>query len=327
MCWAGPSPFSKTINVDWTGHGDFTKLQDAINSVPINNQQWVLINLRPGSYREQVTVDRPFISLQGEGPDNTMVEYSSGGGIFICTFSVMADNFVAKRISFKGNVHLSLITPVLAYNFCSCYQNNYNSPLVEEDNPRKQAVAVRVRADKVAFYECQFIGVQDTLLDDSGRHFYHSCVIKGCVDFICGSGQSRFENCTLEVNGNEQHVTVGYITAQARAKPNDTNGFVFIHCTVSGSGKVYLGRPWGSNARVLFYQSYLGANVLPKAWDAWTHENQVADITFAESGCSGPGSNESKRVPWEKKLSDKELTMLTSMSFIDGAGWVEQLPL
>lgn len=52
-----------------------------------------------------------------------------------------------------------------------------------------------------------------------------------------------------------------------------------------------------------------------------------ADITFAESGCSGPGSNESKRVPWEKKLSDKELNMLTSMSFIDGAGWVEQLPL
>lgn len=51
MCWAGPAPFSKTINVDWTGHGDFTKLQDAINSVPINNQQWVLINLRPGSYR------------------------------------------------------------------------------------------------------------------------------------------------------------------------------------------------------------------------------------------------------------------------------------
>lgn len=54
--------------------------------------------------REQVTVDRPFISLQGEGPDNTMVEYSSGGGIFICTFSVMADNFVAKRISFKVNM-------------------------------------------------------------------------------------------------------------------------------------------------------------------------------------------------------------------------------
>lgn len=51
MCWAGPAPFSKTINVDWTGHGDFTKLQDAINSVPINNQQWVLINLRPGNYR------------------------------------------------------------------------------------------------------------------------------------------------------------------------------------------------------------------------------------------------------------------------------------
>lgn len=48
-------------------------------------------------------MDRPFISLRGEGTDNTMVEYSSGGGIFNGTFSVMADNFLAKRISFKVN--------------------------------------------------------------------------------------------------------------------------------------------------------------------------------------------------------------------------------
>ncbi|XXG59231.1 hypothetical protein AAC387_Pa04g1349 [Persea americana] len=266
MCWAGPAAFSKTINVDWAGHGDFTKLQDAINSIPKNNQQWVLINLGPGNYRERVTVDRPFISLRGEGTDNTMVEYSSGGGIFNGTFSVMADNFVAKRISFK---------------------NNYNRPLVEEYNPRKQAVAVRVRADKVAFYECQFIGVQDTLLDDSGRHFYHSCVIKGCIDFICGSGQSRFENCRLQINGNEQHVPVGYITAQARANPYDTNGFVFIRCTVTGSGNVYLGRPWGSHARVLFYQSYLGANVLPKGWNAWTRENQVSGLEGIKQSAMG----------------------------------------
>lgn len=57
----------------------------------------------------------------------------------------------------------------------------------------RQAVAARVRADKVAFYNCSFISVQDTLWDDSGRHLYQSCYIKGSVDYIFGAGQSHFE--------------------------------------------------------------------------------------------------------------------------------------
>lgn len=56
-----------------------------------------------------------------------------------------------------------------------------------------QAKAVRIHADKCAFFDCGFLGVQDTLNDDSGRHYYHNCYIQGGVDFIYGNGQSIFE--------------------------------------------------------------------------------------------------------------------------------------
>lgn len=55
------------------------------------------------------------------------------------------------------------------------------------------AVAAKISGDKVALYRCGFMGVQDTLWDVSGRHYYKLCSIRGAVDFIMGSGQTIYE--------------------------------------------------------------------------------------------------------------------------------------
>lgn len=60
-------------------------------------------------------------------------------------------------------------------------------------NPITQAVAAMISGDKCVFYRCAFIGLQDTLWDVSGRHYFKFCVIKGGIDFIFGSGQSIYE--------------------------------------------------------------------------------------------------------------------------------------
>lgn len=46
-------------------------------------------------------------------------------------------------------------------------------------------------------------------------------------------------------------------------------------------------------------------------------------LTFAEYGCYGPGSDTTHRVKWEKKLSFDTMEQLTSMGFIDSDGWVQ----
>ena len=55
------------------------------------------------------------------------------------------------------------------------------------------AVAAWILGDKSAFYNCSFIGFQDTLADMLGRHYYKGCYIEGVVDFIFGYGQSIYE--------------------------------------------------------------------------------------------------------------------------------------
>uniref|UniRef100_A0A2K2C6N9 pectinesterase n=1 Tax=Populus trichocarpa TaxID=3694 RepID=A0A2K2C6N9_POPTR len=81
------------------------------------------------------------------------------------------------------------------------------------------AVAAMVTGDKTAFYQCGFAGVQNTLLDDGGRHYFKRCSIQGAVDFIFVSGQSIYEDCSIQALG-------GFIPAQGRTNPNDANGFL-----------------------------------------------------------------------------------------------------
>ncbi|KAL3620026.1 hypothetical protein CASFOL_034938 [Castilleja foliolosa] len=297
------------INVDPTRRSSFSTIQSAIDCVPSDNQKWILITVKAGVYKEQVNIpkDKPFIYLKGEGIKKTKVIWGAHDTMLTsATFTSMADNIVVSGITFV---------------------NSYNYPPKKiGGSPVKQAVAARIVGDKSAFYECSFLGYQDTLLDDKGRHFFKRCRIEGVVDFIFGRGQSIYEKCSISMIGMNPNST-GYIAAQARDTPDDDSGFVFKHCNVTGKGNIYLGRAWKSYSRVIYYNSFFSENVVPQGWDVWDfagHENQ---LTFAEHDCKGPGSDKSERVGWEKKLTLEELKSFISKSYIDSDGWMHKLPL
>ncbi|XP_077212785.1 putative pectinesterase 66 [Tasmannia lanceolata] len=308
-CWKhveGGVAVAKTIVVDLNGRGNFKSIQAAIDSIPANNSQWIRIKVNSGIYMEKVTIpmDKPFILLEGSGNSHTIIDWGASATTeSSATFRVDASDFVAKAIGFKNG-----------YN---CHGHS--------SHPIKQAVAALIYGDKLSFYDCSFIGFQDTLFDDSGRHYFKNCYIEGAIDFISGYGQSIYESCRLNVVVNSS-LACGYLTAQGRLQPTDSNGFVFKYCNITGTGKVYLGRAWGPFARVLFYQTFMSDVVIPVGWDAWVAKEHVDTITFAENGCTGPGSNLSGRVTWEKSLTKAELDQLTSMSFINSDGWIEQQP-
>jgi pectinesterase len=48
--------------------------------------------------------------------------------------------------------------------------------------------------DRVAYYNCSFVSIQDTLSDLTGRHFFSNCVIQGTIDFIFGYNKSLFHD-------------------------------------------------------------------------------------------------------------------------------------
>ncbi|PKA54673.1 putative pectinesterase 29 [Apostasia shenzhenica] len=177
-----------------------------------------------------------------------------------------------------------------------------------------------VLGDRASFYSCSFVGVQDTLCDLQGRHYFKDCMIQGAVDFVYGYGQTIYEDCYL--------VTVpglpvpGWVTANGRSGPDQPGGFVFKNCWLYGGSKVYLGRAWGSYSRVIFYNTNMSDIVVPQGWDSWLTPDKGANTTYGEAGCTGPGSNGQFRVPWEKKLSPDAVQQFTDITYVDPEGWL-----
>ncbi|KAK1316000.1 putative pectinesterase 29 [Acorus calamus] len=252
-----------TYIVDLNGSGQYKTIQEAINAVPDNNNKWYKILIKRGLYREKVKIPptKPFILMEGEGSRQTTIEwsdYASNGHMTTnfntetsATFTLQADNFVAKYITFK---------------------NGYN--LGEgQKQPMAQALAAVVDGDKASFYSCGFVGVQDTLFDGNGRHYYRDCYIEGAMDFIFGFAKTVFERCHLHSTAGDWGG--GYLTAQGRGSDSDTGGYVFKYCIVTGTGLTYLGRAWGSHARVVFYKSQFSVSIAPAGWNAWNQKDSV----------------------------------------------------
>ncbi|OAY63608.1 putative pectinesterase 11, partial [Ananas comosus] len=222
------------IRVDQSGRGDFTKIQDAIDSVPSGNSNATFILVEPGIYNEKVMVpvDKPLITLSGTNAYSTIITWNEPWtNVQAPTVSIMASDFVGKYLTI---------------------QNTFG--------PGAQAVALRVSGDRAAFYACRFISFQDTVLDDAGRHYYKNCYIEGATDVICGDGKALFEKCHLHsvsTNG-------GALTAQRRGTAAEDTGYSFVGCKVTGVGKMILGRPWGLYSRVVFANTYMTNAVLPR---------------------------------------------------------------
>ncbi|KAG2288047.1 hypothetical protein Bca52824_047651 [Brassica carinata] len=204
--------YHQQVFVDQSGHANFTKIQRLL----IRSQSTTAIG--PSS-----TLQPAFTVIVGAGKRKTTVEWGDHDSVAQSpTFATVADNTVVKSLTF-----------VNTYNFPNKGKVNRN--------PRIPAVAALINGDKCAFYSVGFSGVQDTLWDADGRHFFHLCTIQGAVDFIFGNGQSIYKKCVINVLGATLKPGVaGYITAQGRTNPYDASGFVFTDNLVHGTGKAFL---------------------------------------------------------------------------------------
>ncbi|KAJ6322227.1 hypothetical protein OIU77_012156 [Salix suchowensis] len=293
---------NRTIKVDINGDGDFTSVQEAINAVPKNNSQWIIIHLRKGVYREKIHIpkNKPYIFMRGNGKGRTAIVWSqsSANNKASATFTVEAPNFVAFGISFKNE-----------------------APTGTAFTSQNQSVAAFVGADMAAFYHCGFYSTHNTLFDYKGRHYYDNCYIQGSIDFIFGRGRSIFNSCEVFVIADMRVDILGSITAHNRESEDDS-GFVFIKGKFYGIGNVYLGRAKGAYSRVVFAKSYLSKTIAPKGWTSWSYAGNTENLFQAEYKCHGPGADSENRAPWSKQLTEEEAQTFMSIDFIDGKEWL-----
>lgn len=277
------------------GSGDFKTVQQAVDRLPENNTQRVVLQIKPGVYREQVRISagKRYLTFRGEDPGTT-----------ILTFRISAQE--------AGNTRLAFSTSIGADDFRAeniTFENSFGTG--------SQAVALFVDADRAEFRNCRFLGWQDTLFVNGARHFFKDCYIEGHVDFIFGSASAVFENCTIHSKGT------GYVTAHYRTSDDEKTGFVFVRSRLTGENVdqgVYLGRPWRPYARVVFIECWLGEHIRPEGWDNWRDPAREKTAWFAEYKSTGPGANANARVAWSKQLTAAEAAVFSRDRFFSSSG-------
>ncbi len=288
------------------GSGQYTSVRAAIDAAPqlthAGAGHWTIF-VKAGIYREIVYIQREkrFISLVGEDAERTTItfdlfnDFPAADGKPIATFRTPtvyldADDFTVENITFANTAGAA----------------------------KGQALAIRVDGDRAIFRRCRFLGWQDTILVNRGRHYFEDCYIAGSTDFIFGGATAYFERCTIHAAGS------GYLTA-ASTPDFAPYGFVFAHCKITGESpavKTYLGRPWRDYAQTVFLFTEMSAHVRPEGWDNWKKPYAEKVSHYSEYGSTGPGANDAARVKWAKPLTEKEARTLTPKKVLGGSdGW------
>ncbi|KAM5350750.1 hypothetical protein ACJ41O_007255 [Fusarium nematophilum] len=133
-----------------------------------------------------------------------------------------------------------------------------------------------------------------------GNAFFHDSIIAGQTDFLYGFGTAYIERSTLSLRN-----CGGGITAWKGTNTTFTNKYgVYIdrsqviasNYTISQKivGKCALGRPWNSQHRSIFMDSYFDASINPAGYIIWNSATPRLDnYTFMATWKDyGPGYNE-----------------------------------
>lgn len=276
------------ITVAADGSGEFTTVQDAVNSIRAYMADTTYMFIKNGVYHEKVIIPSWVTNLymKGESVDKTVITWNDHANIRnmgtfrTYTIWVLGTGFTAEDITFENNAE-----------------------------QLGQAVAVHVDGDRAVFRHCRLLGNQDTLLtaNQESRQYYEDCYIEGTTDFIFGPATAWFEGCHIHSKKNS------YITA-ASTVADHRYGYVFDRCTLTadeGVTRVYLGRPWRAYAATLFMNCYLGDHILPEGWHNWDNPANEATARYAEYNNSGPGASPATRVSWSRQLTAAEAATYT----------------
>ncbi|KAF8215189.1 carbohydrate esterase family 8 protein [Mycena galopus ATCC 62051] len=309
-----PPPGAVIVKPGTNTAGEFSNLGDAVNSLPADNTSQVVF-VYPGTYVGQVNVSRAGpVTIMGYTPNSfdfaentvTLVHNAS------LATGATSDDLTGTLRVLSNNVSL--------YNLD--IQNNFG---VASTNG--QAIALSNQGDQVGIYACKLLSYQDTLYTNVGNHVYLKSYIEGAVDFIFGRHSiAYFEGNTIASKG------AGCVTASGR-ELNDTGIYVFNGNQVIAAsdafpnvtGNVFLGRPWGDYARVIFKNTFIPAPMNKTIWSIWDPGDDRTDfVLFAEYNSFGPGVAHAHRPNFSTILDSSEAAQYTLESAIPNyRDWVD----
>ena len=298
------------------GEGGFTSLAEALAHAPHDATKPHRILLRAGTWREKLTIDKPYIHLIGEGRERSILAFDAWSGQVApdgerwgtrrsATLTIAAPDFAATKL---GIVNSFDYDRAIA-----------NPPPSSALGYQAVALALNAGADRSTFDDVFLDGHQDTLMADAGRASFLHCRVRGHIDFIFGAGTAWFEACEIVArmrSATSDEGRVGYLTAPSTLR-STPYGLVFQHCRLKKESNVppgayALGRPWRPTTtfadgrygnpeavgQTVFLDCWMDDHIDDMGWDRMGYNTKEGtrafveprDARFREYRSRGPGA-------------------------------------
>ncbi|MCW2802342.1 MAG: large repetitive protein [Propionibacteriaceae bacterium] len=309
------------LTVAQDGSGDYTTVAAALAAAPANATTPFVIGIKPGTYRELLTVDKPNVTLTGatDNASDVVITYDNAAGTPKPDGTGVYGTSGSASVLIKAN---NVTTKNLTI------ENSY----VETGTGSEQAVALKTTGDRLVFDNVRLLGDQDTLYADSpkagavARSYYTRSYIEGDVDFIFGRGTVVFDQTTLKAATRGSTSNNGYVTAASTDK-SLTYGYLITDSTIvsdAPAGSFHLGRPWQPSndvnaiAQVVIRNTELPAAIKTVPWTDMS-ASLWRNARFFEYANTGAGAGVNADRP---QLSDREALKYTKWTYLAGAdGW------
>lgn len=320
------------VSKDAASISNFTSIQSAIDSIPLDNNIPCKIHIKSGTYYEKLVLNRSYVTLEGDREEDCILTFDDHA------YSTMADG--SKMGTFRSSTLF-----IDANNITLSHLTIQNSSGWGKDVG--QAIALYADGDQLYINNCRILGHQDTLFTGPlpptpiepngfvgpkendprivGRQLYHNCYIEGDIDFIFGSACAWFEHCTIYSHAlpsypdqDNRNMIHGYITAASTPK-DEKFGYIFHCCHITGNcpkGSVFLGRPWREYAKVIFLKCTIDDHIHPLGFHDWNKQWAHNLFTYAEGQNDGDGADTSSHASYVHRLSLEEINSISMDSVL-----------
>ena len=178
------SAIKPDIVVAADGSGDFKTIQEALSSIPRDNQQRMIVFIKDGIYHEKVRINPDFVTLRGQSRPGTRIEFAQEAD----EFTRQRDDIGRAVVNINGN-------DCVLENLTIKNTHGVIGP---------HAFAVYGHGDKTVIVDCDVLSEgADTLAlwGERNGSYQARLNIRGSVDFVCPRGWCYMTDCTFyEVN-------------------------------------------------------------------------------------------------------------------------------
>lgn len=271
-----PLPWQADIYVNPKDSSAYATVKEAVAAAkamaPTSEEQRITIHIAPGTYREQIIVDTPYISFVNDSEkedviltwyygigyqyysadatgyyndENAFDKYAKnsaskwGVGTYI---KGSATAFRAEGITFEASFNKYVTDEEIADGVVTggADAKNFERKINSDVNSKastERSTALAIEADNAEFVNCSMIGSQDTLYTGAAINVYiKNCDIEGNTDFMFGDGDIVFDTCELRWAGYSDQASGGHLTA---TKDTATYGYLYRNCTVTARKTAY----------------------------------------------------------------------------------------